>query len=271
MAKRILVTGAGSGFGKGCALALAQRGHHVIAGVENAAHEATLQKAADEAGAPLQIAVLDITDAADHEAAFAHEIDVLVNNAGVMEAGPVAEIPMERVRRNFEINVFGTLALTQGFARQMVRRGSGKIIFVSSMNGLVTVPFLGAYGATKHALESIAEALKTELAGTGVEICTVNPGAFATGLNDRAAEIAMGWLDLDTTFLRPEFYAEARRGLEGQFDPQLAVDALVRIVEEDASKFRNVVPEEIVDWIKAIQQKAWEAGKDDPVWIIPTG
>ena len=87
---------------------------------------------------------------------------MLISNAGVMQTGPVAEISMENVRRNFETNVFGTLALTQGFARQMVKRGSGKIVIVTSMGGLVTVPFAGVYCATKHALEALAEALKAE-------------------------------------------------------------------------------------------------------------
>lgn len=156
MAKRILVTGAATGFGRGTSLALAKRGHTVIAGVQIAPQVTELMKIADEAGVQLKIQVLDITDEGDRQAAFANEVDVLINNAGVMQTGPAAEIPMENVRRNFETNVFGTLALTQGFARQMVKRGSGKIVMVTSMGGLITVPFAGVYCATKHALEALA-------------------------------------------------------------------------------------------------------------------
>ncbi|MCH8920245.1 MAG: SDR family NAD(P)-dependent oxidoreductase, partial [Chloroflexi bacterium] len=92
MAKRILVTGAATGFGRGTALALAKRGHNVIAGVQIAPQVTELMKIADEAGVQLKIQVLDITNEGDRQAAFANEVDVLINNAGVMQTGPVAEI-----------------------------------------------------------------------------------------------------------------------------------------------------------------------------------
>ncbi len=233
MPKRILITGAATGFGRGTALALAKRGHTVIAGVQIAPQVTELMKTADEAGVQLKIQVLDITDEGDRQAAYANEVDVLINNAGVMQTGPVAEIPMENVRRNFETNVFGTLAITQGFARQMVKRGSGKIIMVTSMGGLVTVPFAGVYCATKHALEALAEALKAELAGTGVEVCTANPGVYGTGFNDRGAETMMRWFDMSKSLTRPEVLMAAATGLATQLDPQSMIDAFVRIAEED--------------------------------------
>ena len=236
MAKRILVTGAATGFGRGTALALAKRGHTVIAGVQIAPQVTELMHAANEASVQMKIQVLDITDEGDRQAAFANEVDVLINNAGVMQTGPVAEIPMENVRRNFETNVFGTLALTQGFARQMVKRGSGKIVMVTSMGGLVTVPFAGVYG---------------------------------TGFNDRGAETMMRWFDMATSLTRPEVLAAAATGMASQLDPQSMIDAFVRIAEEDESKFRNVVPDETAEWIKGIQEKTWEAGKDDAIWSSP--
>lgn len=269
MAKRILITGAATGFGRGTALALAKRGHTVIAGVQIAPQKTELMKVADEAEVQLNIQVLDITDEGDRRAAFANEVDVLINNAGVMETGPVAEIPMDYVRRNFETNVFGTLAVTQGFARQMVKRGSGKIVMVTSMGGLVTVPFAGVYCATKHALEALAEALKAELAGTGVEVCTVNPGVYGTGFNDRGAETLQRWFDFANSLTRPEVLAAAATGLAKQLDPQTLIDALVRIAEEDESKFRNVVPDETAEWIRGIQATTWEAATGDPIWSPP--
>ncbi len=268
MSTRILITGAASGFGKGAALELARRGHAVTAGVQIAPQATELMSAADDAGVELDVAVLDITDAGDRHAAFAREIDVLINNAGVMETGPVAEIPLDRVRRNYETNVFGTLAMIQGFAPQMVARGSGKIINVTSMGGLITVPFAAVYTSTKHALESLTEGLKAELAGTGVEICTVNPGVYGTGFNDRGAETMRRWFDPEATLVSDEVLAAITgRGLADQLDPQGVIDALVRIAEEDSSMFRNVVPGEIVPWIQAIQANAWTAGKDDAIFI----
>lgn len=269
MAKRILVTGAATGFGRGTAIALAKRGHTVIAGVQIAPQVTELMKVAADAGVHLKIQVLDITDEGDRQAAYANEVDVLINNAGVMQTGPAAEIPIENVRLNFETNVFGTLAITQGFARQMVKRGSGKIIMVTSMAGLVTVPFASVYCATKHALEALAEGLKTELAGTGVEVCTANPGVYGTGFNDRGAETMLRWFDMANSLSRPEVLAAAATSLASQHDPQSMIDAFVRIAEEGNSKFRNVVPDETAQWIKELQAKTWAASKDDPIWTSP--
>jgi len=269
--KRILVTGAGSGFGKGTSLELARRGHSVLAGVQIAPQKTSLQAAAAEAGVELDVVVLDITQEADRRAAFSHEVDVLVNNAGTIEIGPVAEMPLDLIRRNFETNVFGSMALTQGFARQMGGRGSGKIVFVSSIGGLITVPLGAVYTATKHALESLAAGLRAELAGAGVEVCVVNPGAFGTGFNERGVETMSRWFDAETTLTPPEVLAGLNGLLQGQLDPQLMVDALVRIVEEDGSAFRNVVPAEITPWLRAMQEKAWEVGGTDPLWVDPAG
>jgi short-subunit dehydrogenase len=272
MGKNILITGAASGFGKGAALELAKRGHTVIAGVQIAPQATELMAAAADAGVELNVIILDITDDDDRQAAFAIDVDVLINNAGIMESGPAAEIPMARVRKNFEVNVFGTLAMIQGIAPQMVERGSGKIINVTSMGGLITVPFVSIYTATKHALESITEGLKFELAGTGVEICTINPGAYGTGFNDRGAETMMRWLDPANSLVRPEIFQAfmAGGGLDDQLDPQGLVDAMVELAEEEGSKFRNVVPPEIVPWIKAIDEITWDAGPDTNLFLDPS-
>ena len=156
-------------------------------------------------------------------------------------------------------------------ARQMVGRGSGKIVIVSSMGGLVTVPLGAVYTATKHALESIAEGLKAELAGTGVEVCVVNPGPFGTGFNDRGVETMRRWFDPERTLSPPEVFAGLEGVLDDQLDPRIMVDALVRIVEEDASHFRNVVPEELGTWIRAMHDLAWKVGRDDSLWVDPAG
>jgi short-subunit dehydrogenase len=266
---KILITGAASGFGRGAALELARRGHEVTAGVHIAPQATTLLSEAAEAGVTVETIVLDITSMEDQQYAARREVDVLINNAGVMEAGPVAEIPLRRVRHNFDVNVFGTLGMCQAFAPQMVARGTGKIINVTSMGGLVTVPFAAVYTATKHALESLTEGLKAELAGTGVEICTVNPGLFGTGFNDRGAETMLRWFDPTSSLSRPELLAGLSAGLEGQLDPAMVIDALVTIAEEQSSKFRNVLPVEIIPWIKAIQERTWDASKDDSLFINP--
>lgn len=273
MSKTILITGASSGFGKGAAIGLAKKGHHVIAGVHVEPLKTSLLEEAKKEGVELIVIVLDVTKESDRQfVCNNYEIDILMSNAGIMETGPIAEIPMENVRRNYEVNVFAPLQLVQGFLPQMVKRGSGKVIFTSSMGGLLTVPFAATYTSTKHALEGIAEGLKDELAGTGVEICTVNPGVFGTGFNDRGAETFIKWWKLENSLSKMETiqaYADPK-GLENQLDPQLMIDAMIRIAEEDSSQFRNVVPEEIIPWIKATQAQAWKAKKNDFLTIDPT-
>ena len=163
--------------------------------------------------------------------------------------------------------------MCQGFAPQMVARGSGKIINVTSMGGLITVPFVAIYTSTKHALEGLTEGLKAELVGTGVEVCTVNPGVYGTGFNDRGGETMFRWFDPATsTTVKPELFQAfmAGAGLNSQLDPQGLIDGLVRIAEEEGSKFRNVIPEEIVPWIQAIQANTWTAGRNDALFLDPT-
>lgn len=187
--KRILVTGAGSGFGREVALRLAARGHRTIAGVRGAGQAADLREEAGRRGVPLRVETLDITVAADRERAWEWDIDVLLNNAGSAEAGASAEIPLELVRALFETNVFANLELTQGFVRRMVeQKRGGKVLFVSSIAGLITGPYTGPYCASKHALEAFAEALHAELKPFGIQVGTINPGPYQTGFNDRMME-----------------------------------------------------------------------------------
>src|SRR5260370_39874335 len=98
-----------------------------------------------------------------------------------MEAGLLAEQPFERLRSMFEINVFSSIALVQGFVPAMVAKRRGKIVFMSSMAALWTVPYASGYSASKHALEAVAEGLKRELAPFGGKVTTVNPALYGTG------------------------------------------------------------------------------------------
>ena len=270
MSQTILITGAGSGFGKGAALALAAKGHSVIAGVQITPQKTELMAAANVAGHDIEVIILDITSEEDRQAAFAHDIDILVNNAGVLESGPVAEIPMNRVRSNFETNVFGTLSMIQGFAPQMVKRGTGKIVTVTSIAGLVTMPFGSIYSSTKQALEALIEGLTIELHGTGVEACTVNPGFYNTGFNDRGAETMERWFSPGASLSPAELLAPLEGLLDDQLDPQEQIDDLVRVVEEERSKFRNVCPAAIVPWAKAVEARSWEVNSNEQVWVDPS-
>ena len=192
MSKTVMITGAGSGFGKGASIALAARGHDVIATTETEAQATALR---DEAPG-LRVEKLDITTD-DVARASEWEIDVLVDNAGAGQTGPLADVPIDRVRRLFDVNVFGTLAVTQAVLPRMVARGSGRIIIMSSIAGVLSAPAFGPYSMTKHALEAMGKAMRGELAGQGIDVCLLNPGPYLTGFNDRMADSMWEWFGED--------------------------------------------------------------------------
>jgi NAD(P)-dependent dehydrogenase (short-subunit alcohol dehydrogenase family) len=266
MIKTILITGAGSGFGEGAAIGMARNGHNVIATVQVSPQVMPLRLKAEQLGLPnLRVERLDLFDPYDIEQAAKWDFDVLWNNAGQGESGPVWEIPVELVRRNYEVNVFLPLVLTQKVVQKWVREGRSqgkKIVFTSSMGGLFTPANWGTYVSTKHALEAIAEALQQELRPHGVLIQTINPGAYYTGYNETMADNAFRWLDDARHFTRR---ADLRKGFddffatpEGRLDPQEMIDRMIEIVPADTGKFRNVVPRIIEDMLKVHQQQAWE-------------
>src|SRR6516225_1327068 len=134
--RRVLITGAGTGFGHEVAMRLAEKGFEVVASVEVYAQVQTLKRQAAERGVRLQVEKLDVTNTGDRKKALAWDVEILVNNAGVGEGGSTLDIPAANMRRQFEVNVIGPLLLTQGIAKQMIKRGEGRIVWVSSREGL---------------------------------------------------------------------------------------------------------------------------------------
>ena len=264
MTKRILITGAGSGFGKAAALGMAKKGHEIIAAAQISPQVMPLRDEANALGLNnLRVERLDLTDPYDIAQAQSWDIDVLWNNAGMGEAGPVWEIPIDLVHKNYEVNVFQPLVLTQGIVRRWVSDGrKGKVVFTSSMGGLFTPANWGTYVSTKHALEAIAEALQQELMPHGIKIQTINPGAYFTGYNETMADNPFRWLDDNKHFTKR---ADLRKSFdkffatpEGKMDPQEMIDRMIEIVPSDTGKFRNVVPKKIEDMLRAHQLAAWE-------------
>lgn len=263
--KTILITGAGSGFGKGAAIGMAKNGHNIIATVHVSSQVTPLREEVAALGLTDKIRVerLDLTDQYDIKQALKWDFDILWNNAGMGEAGPVWEIPVDIVRKNYEVNVFLPLILTQGVVQRWIREGKkGKVVFTSSMGGLFTPANWGTYVSTKHALESLAEAMQQELETYGIKIQTINPGAYYTGYNETMADNPFRWLDDNVNFTKR---ADLRKGFddffatpEGKMDPKEMIDRMIEIVPSDEGKFRNVVPKVIEDMLKDHQLKAWE-------------
>jgi NAD(P)-dependent dehydrogenase (short-subunit alcohol dehydrogenase family) len=257
--RAILITGAGSGLGAGAVVGLARQGHEVIAAAHTWPQVTALRlKVQAEGIAHLRIEKLDLLDPYDVRHALRWKFDVLVNNAGIAEGGPIAEIPIELVRGNFETNVFAPLAFTQQVVRKWVESQTrGKVVFISSIGGLMSPPGFAAYAATKHAVEAIAEALQGELKPFGIQVQTINPGAYLTGFNEAMAENAFRWLDDAVNFTKQgavrEMFAGLIAGPRGRMDPQDMIAKMIEVIPQSTGKFRNLHPQVVEDAVKIHQ------------------
>jgi len=242
MPKTVMITGAGSGFGRGASLALAERGHTVIATTETEEQAAALRAEAPQ----LTVEKLDVTTD-DVAKAAGWDLDVLIDNAGAGQTGPMADVPIDRVRRLFDVNVFGTLAVTQAVLPRMVAKGSGRIIIVSSIAGVLSAPTFGPYSMTKHALEAMGKAMRAELADQGVDVCLLNPGPYLTGFNDRMADSMWEWFGADSVNAGSTPLFEMMRDFvkNDQRDPVEVVEKMVELTEAETTEEHNFVPPEL--------------------------
>ncbi|MDA8107726.1 MAG: SDR family NAD(P)-dependent oxidoreductase [Betaproteobacteria bacterium] len=245
MPKTVLITGAGSGFGRGAAVELARRAHKVIATVETEAQAKELVAAHPE----LTVEKLDITNPGEVAKVDRWNFDVFVANAGRGQTGPLSLVPMERLRAVFEVNVFGTFAITQRVAQAMRRKRAGRILIVSSIGGVRAGVGSGPYTMTKHALQAFGTALRAELAPFGVDVALINPGPYATGFNDRMANDPGPWFDRRTAAPEDVAVMDAlvARITVGQFDPKEVVQRYVELVEADKTELVNFIPPDILD------------------------
>ncbi len=245
MPKTVLITGAGSGFGRDAAIQLAKRGHKVIAAVLNEQQATELSRAEPK----LTVTKLDITKDKDLAALDQWDLDVFVANAAIGQTGPLSVIPMERLRSVFEVNVFGTFAAVQRVAQKMRRKRSGRILIVSSIAGVRAGVGSGPYAMTKHALQALGMALRAELATFNVDVALINPGPFATGFNDRMANDPGPWFDRKRA--DPEdvkiMDALVRRITVGQLDPAEVVRRYVELVEADKTELVNFIPPDLLE------------------------
>lgn len=184
--RNVVITGASTGIGEECALRLCRMGWRVFAGVRRQQDADTLQGKAGRRGELIPIK-LDITDAKSiagaaqvvTETIGEQGLDGLVNNAGVVIAAPLEFLPVDDFREQLEVNVTGQLAVTQAFL-PLLRKAEGRIVFMGSVSGRITTPTLGAYCASKFALDALCATLRMELSPWGMHVAYIGPGGIAT-------------------------------------------------------------------------------------------
>jgi NAD(P)-dependent dehydrogenase (short-subunit alcohol dehydrogenase family) len=187
--RTVLTTGANSGIGLATVLELARRGHRSVGTVRSAAKARQVHEAARDAGVDVETVLLDVTDAASCRRVIAQvEPDALVNNAGFSSSGAVEDVDDKEARLAMETMVFAPMRLARLALPVMRERGWGRIVNVSSIYGRTTSPLTGWYQASKHALEALSDALRVEVASSGVGVVLVEPGGFKTGIWDTAEE-----------------------------------------------------------------------------------
>jgi NAD(P)-dependent dehydrogenase (short-subunit alcohol dehydrogenase family) len=264
--KKVLITGSGTGFGHEVAMRMAEKGFDVVAAVEIYAQVQTLKREAAARGVSLQVEKLDVTNDGDRRKALAWNVEILVNNAGVLEGGSVVDIPALNIRREFEVNVVGPLLLTQGIAKQMVKRGKGRIVWVSSREGLNVNPFTGIYSASKHAVEAIAETMSLELQEFGIEVATINPGPVLTGFNDRGFQTWQSWEDDASERL---FDYSKLAFPRAQFDPEPVYATMTAVAAGEIDTYRNLEPKSMLAETKSNIEAPWNKKVKDGLGTRP--
>jgi NAD(P)-dependent dehydrogenase (short-subunit alcohol dehydrogenase family) len=244
----VLITGCSSGFGLLSALEFARRGDTVFATMRDTSKAGALNDAAAKEGLSVNVLRLDLLDQASIDAAVAEAqragpIDVLVNNAGFEVRSSIEDASEDEIRRQFETNVIGTMRVTRAVLPAMRERGAGVIVNLSSVAGIVAVPYAGYYAASKHALEAITESLHYEVKPFGIRVALIEPGAFETSFGTNITWGAR-FNASSPYFAHAERFTAARAKLsnpEAPNDPQDVARAIVEAAYTDAPKLRYPV------------------------------
>jgi NAD(P)-dependent dehydrogenase (short-subunit alcohol dehydrogenase family) len=235
----VLITGGTDGLGKAATLLLARRGYSVFAAGRSAAKREELDRLAHEERLPVHTIEMNVADSASVQIGVelvmeqGGGIDVLINNAGVGYMAVVEEIRLEDFRRQFDVNLFGVLRVTQAVLPHMRQRRSGRILMMSSAAGLVSPPTYGAYSSSKHALEGFANSLRIEMYPFGVEIILIEPGYIVTNFQQTAKELAQPYLDRAKTSPYAKIYAGALAGSDqGRGDSKTTPEDCAQVILE---------------------------------------
>jgi NAD(P)-dependent dehydrogenase (short-subunit alcohol dehydrogenase family) len=232
----VLVTGTSSGIGRAIAMDLAARGVTVFAGVRRAGDAPEVSQGSGQ----IHELILDVTNLRDIAEASDYVqrrvgnegLRAIVNNAGIAVSGPLEFLEIGEMQRQFEVNLFGQLAVTQAFLELVRGHGDGRIIFMGSIGGRVAAPFVGPYAASKHALNGMAESMRRELHPWNVQVSVLSPGAVSTPIWDKARN-SVGEMRREVSPRCAELYGDAPERMSRYIDAvtsggSLETEAVVR-------------------------------------------
>jgi NAD(P)-dependent dehydrogenase (short-subunit alcohol dehydrogenase family) len=272
----VVVTGASTGIGRACALRLDRLGFQVFAGIRRDADAKALKK---KAKGGLTTLLIDVTEEASISAA-AEAVDNavgedglsgLVNNAGVVVPGPLEFLPLADLRSQMEVNVIGQVAVTQAFL-PLLRKGQGRIVNIGSIGGRMATPFLGAYSASKFAMEALTDSLRMELKPWDISVSIIEPGSIDTRMWEKgqnAADVLLEKLPQKGHELYDPAVAAMRQAAEktarDAIPPSAVAKAVVHALTADKPRTRyvvgtdariqavvaRVVPDRMKDWLVA--------------------
>lgn len=262
----VLITGCSTGIGRATAEHLAAAGHTVYATARR------VESISDLEAKGCRLLALDVTDEASMSAAVAAidgPVDALINNAGYSQGGPVEEVPIDEVRRQFETNVFGLVRMCQLVLPGMREQRSGRIVNISSMGANFVFPGGGFYHATKYAVDALSDALRFEVAGFGVEVVIVQPGLIVTNFGETAAGSAeaatagdgpYGKFNATLAKATRDVYAGPLRHLGG--GPETVAKAIEKAITVDKPKARYRVTASahlMITQRKLMTDRMWDA------------
>ncbi len=258
--KSVVITGVSSGIGLDAARRLLQRGYRVFGSVRKQADAERLQAELGDHFVPL---LFDVTDGDAVDTAVSQVKSIigsdglygLVNNAGISVTGPLMHVPVDELRWQFEVNLFGLLDVTQKFlpllgAVKDAPFPPGRIVNISSVSGKIAYPFMGPYAASKHALEALSDALRRELLLYGIDVILIEPGTTQTPIIEKTAVQSNNYADTDYGDVLAEFGKKTLERQDSALPVAKVTDAIVSALENPNPKTRYAVPRKwLMGWM----------------------
>lgn len=253
--KSIVITGVSTGIGYEAAKMLVGRGWQVYGSVRRQADADRLQQELGQGFTPLLFDVTDEGAIATAVTQIPAPLTALINNAGIAEPAPLMHLPLAEFRQHLEINVTGVLAVTQAFlpllgAQANWPHPAGRIINISSVSGRIVYPFMGAYAASKHALEAMSDALRRELLLYGIDVILIEPGTVRTPIIGKFAGQVERYMQTDYGRVLQPLAAQVEKREQSALPVERVTAVILQALESDHPKTRYPIPRKrLTGWL----------------------